>query len=175
MKGIIVYKGKYGATRQYAEWLSRELNIKAVSPQDCKAELAVCDLVILGSSVYIGKLQLRRWLNDNVAILNNKKLFLFIVCGTPPEEKEKLEAYVQSSVPPDIRMQCRIYFLPGRLVYKKLSLTDKFMLRMGALISGDPKTKEAMLTDYDGVKKENLAKLLVDARTLSGVKPGGED
>ena len=26
MKGIIIYKGKYGATAQYAQWLGEELN-----------------------------------------------------------------------------------------------------------------------------------------------------
>lgn len=168
MKGIIIYKGKYGATRQYAEWLAQELNIKAVPPQDSKAALETSDLVILGSSVYIGKLQLYKWLKENAAILSNKKLLLFVVCGTPPEEKEKLETYIQSSVPPAIRMQCRVYFLPGRLVYHRLSFMDKLLLRMGALISGDPNIKRAMLTDYDGIKKENLAELLSDARELSG-------
>lgn len=174
MRSIIVYNGKYGATRQYAEWLSQELHIRAVPPQDAAAELAACGLVIMGSSVYIGKLRLSKWLNANAGVLVNKKLLLFVVCGTPPEEKEKLKTYIQSSVPEAVRAQCRIYFLPGRLSYEKLSLTDKFLLRMGALLSGDPNIKQAMLRDYDEVKKENLAELLLEARALSGMAEIGK-
>ena len=32
MKGIIIYKGKYGATRQYADWLGKELNLQIAHP-----------------------------------------------------------------------------------------------------------------------------------------------
>jgi menaquinone-dependent protoporphyrinogen IX oxidase len=170
MKGIIIYKGKYGATRQYAEWLSQSLELTAITPEGCEGKLAACDFVILGSSVYIGKLQIAKWLKDHLAEIGDKQVFLFIVCGTPGNETAKLESYVTSSVPAAIRSQCRIYFLPGRLVYKNLSVMDKFMLRMGALLSGEAKTKKAMLTDYDDVKRENLAALLKDARGFSEKK-----
>jgi menaquinone-dependent protoporphyrinogen IX oxidase len=97
----------------------------------------------------------------------NKRIFLFVVCGTSPDEKEKLQKYVEASVPPAILERLHVYFLQGRLIYKKLSWMDKFMLRMGAMLTRDPKVKKEMLTDYDDVKKLNLLPLITAIRKLA--------
>ena len=169
MKGLIIFKGKYGATRQYAEWLATELALPAFHPDNFRKEkIFNCDYVVIGSSVYIGKLQIKNWIKQHVTELLSKKIFLFIVSGTPPDEKEKLELYVQGSVPPEIRRQCQVYFLPGKLVYQHLSWSDKFMLRMGAMLTKEKETKKKMLTDYNNVKKENLDALVQDIKKYSG-------
>ena len=31
MKGLVIYKGKYGATEQYAMWIGQELQMPVVS------------------------------------------------------------------------------------------------------------------------------------------------
>jgi len=169
MKGLIIFKGKYGATRQYAEWLATELALPAFHPDNFRKEkISNCDFVVIGSSVYIGKLQIKNWINQHLPDLSSKKIFLFIVCGTPPDEKEKLESYLQGSVPPEIRKQCQVYFLPGKMVYQHLSWSDKFMLRMGAMLTKEKETKKKMLTDYNSVKKENLDALVNDIKKYAG-------
>ena len=50
MKGVIVYKGKYGATRQYAEMLSKELNLPAFAPVATSEQLMDADYVLIGSA-----------------------------------------------------------------------------------------------------------------------------
>jgi menaquinone-dependent protoporphyrinogen IX oxidase len=161
MKGIIIHKGKYNATRQYAEWLASEVNLpKDISDNISKEELKDYDFLVLGSSVYVGKLLIKNWLKQNVASLQGKKIFLFVVCGTPPEKKEKLQAYIEASVPAEIRNTCDIFFLPGRMIMKELSGWDRFMMKMGALLEKEPEAKKEMRTEYDGVKKGNLAELI---------------
>jgi menaquinone-dependent protoporphyrinogen IX oxidase len=168
MKTVIIYKGKYGATRQYGEWLSEELHAPVVSTEDYKeSELLASDIVVLGSSVYIGQLQIKQWLKEHEQLLLNKKVFLFVVCGTPPEEREKLQPYINSSVPSSILKHMHVYFLHGRLIYKKLSRMDKFMLRMGAMLTRDKKTRKTMLSDYDDVKKMSLIPLITDVRKIA--------
>ena len=163
MKGIIVYKGKYGATRQYAQWLGEELNLPAITANDMTTEsLLPCDFIIIGSSVYIGKLQISKWLSNNLAAIKGKKIFFFQVAGTAPEEREKLQAYIRSGVPEEIREQCEVYYYQGKMILNDLSWKDKFMLKMGARLTRDPAAKKTMLTDYNQVKKENITGL-VDA------------
>ena len=88
MKGLIVYKGRYSATRQYAKWLSEELRLPAyVSDIANEDDVDNADFVIIGSSVYIGKLQIKKWLLRNAKALSGKKLFFFMVCGTPSDKK----------------------------------------------------------------------------------------
>ena len=61
MKGVIVYKGKYGATRQYAEWLGAELKLAVQQAEDLtKEKLSLFDYIIMGSSVYVGKLLMKK-------------------------------------------------------------------------------------------------------------------
>jgi menaquinone-dependent protoporphyrinogen IX oxidase len=161
MKGIIIYKGKYSATKQYAEWLAAELNLPFNTSNNInKAHLLNYDFLILGSSVYIGKMLIKDWLKQNVTALVGKKIFLFVVCGTPATKKIKLQSYIQASVPAEIRNVSETYFLPGRFIWKDLSWWDRFMMKIGSLLEKEPETKKQMQNEYDGVKKENLNELI---------------
>ena len=165
MKGIIIYKGKYGATQQYAEWLGEELSLPVVTAQDIKEDqLKEYDFLLIGASVYIGKLQIQKWLKNNLAFIRGKKIFLFQVAATPPEEKEKRQAYNRSGIPEEIIKDCEFYFLPGRMIMQNLSWKDRFMLKMGARLAKDPVAKKTMLTDYDDVRKDNIAEILTVVR-----------
>lgn len=166
MKTTLVYQGKYGATEQYAKWLAEELLVPAISAENCGLdELEDNDLLIMGSSVYIGKLQLSKWLRTNELKLERLRLILFVVSGTPLDETVKLLTYVKKSMPPALFEHCRIFFMPGRLIYNKLSKRDRFMLRIGALFAGR-KAGEHMLTGYDDVRKEHLQEAISYIRTL---------
>ncbi len=162
---MIIYKGRYGATRQYASWLSEELLVPVMQAgAENRKELQDADFLIIGTSVYIGKLEVRKWLQKSIDMLKSKKIFFFLVTGTPPSEKEKLQAYILAGIPAEILPQCELFFLPGRLIKKSLSWKDRFMLTIGAKLTKDPTEKKNMLTEYDHVRKENLVEILNAAR-----------
>ncbi|QHT71313.1 hypothetical protein GXP67_33985 [Rhodocytophaga rosea] len=161
MKGLIIYKGKYGATDQYASWLSKALNLPAVLPEQLSSgQFSQTELLVMGTSVYIGKFQIRDWLQQNISLIRDKKLFLFVVSGTPVEEKEKLESFVVANVPAEIRRNTEIFFLPRKLTYANLSWLDKILLRMGAMFTKDGTQRKRMLTDYNEVNQLHLMPLI---------------
>ena len=161
MKGIIIYKGKYGATQQYAKWLGEELHLPVVSSLNIYGkQLALFDYFLLGSSVYIGKLQIARWLKENADLLTGKKIFFFQVAATPADNLEKRMPYNTSGIPARLISGCRFFFLDGRMDVKKLTAWDRFLLKMGARMTRDPAAKKEMLKDFNNVKKENLKNLL---------------
>jgi menaquinone-dependent protoporphyrinogen IX oxidase len=163
MEGIIIYKGKYGATMQYAEWLAAALQLPfAVADDIGKAQLANYDFLVLGSSVYVGKMLIKDWIRQNLTALQGKKIFLFIVSGTPASKKEKLGSYVQDSVPAEIMNSCETYFLPGRLITKTLSLLDRLMLKIGSWLAKGEEAKKEIKMEYNEVKKENIKELVND-------------
>lgn len=125
------------------------------------------DYLILGTSIYVGKMLLKNWLKAHMAQIGNKKIFLFAVCGTPLNQKDKLDSYVTASIPGEIRNKCDIFFLPGKLKIKELSLLDNFILKMGAKLARGTAVKKAMLTDYNAVKKENLLELTNAVKRIS--------
>ena len=167
MKGLVIYKGKYGATKQYATWIGQELQLPVASadrfPID---ELPNYDYFILGSSVYIGKLEIKDWLKKNFYALQNKKIFFFQVAASPVEQIEKRQSYNKASLPPSILKNIEFYYLPGRMILRNLSVWDRFMLKMGSKLAKDPLEKKAMLTDFDHVKKEKVIPIMEGVRTF---------
>src|SRR5664279_520789 len=133
MEGVVIYKSKYGATEQYAHWIGAALKLPVIEAGEfVNSELTKYDFVILGSSVYIGKLFMKKWLKKNLPILLNKKVFLFVVSGTSPDQKAKLDGYIASSLPREAINRTDIHFLPGRLEIRRLSWFDRIIVRMGA-------------------------------------------
>jgi menaquinone-dependent protoporphyrinogen IX oxidase len=157
MKGIIVYKGRYGATKQYAQWLGTSLHIPVIETEHMTDKnMADYDYIIIGSSVYIGKLQVREWIKRHEAVLRNRKVYFFIVCATPASEKEKIAEIVDGNIPQSLRQGNDIYILRGRMIKKNLSWLDGFMLKMGASLQKNAADRNNMLQDFDEVKPENL-------------------
>jgi len=173
MKGIIIYKSKYGATKQYADWLSELLHLPTVESDNINTNnLQAYNFIVLGSSVYIGKLLIRQWLKENQEVLQNKKVFLFVVCGTPSDKKDKLDKIVRDNIPAEIKNRCEIFFLRGRIRRSALSWSDRFLLKIGALMAQNPNDKKNMSAEYDAVEKENLVPLL---NAISIYSPGAEN
>jgi menaquinone-dependent protoporphyrinogen IX oxidase len=157
MKGLIIYKGKYGATEQYAHMLAESTKFLLATPEELSEnDLDRYDCIVLGSSVYIGKLQLKEWIADHAGELRKKKLFIFIVCGTRPDDKAKTDQIIRDNIPAELKSVARIYFMRGRMNKKKLSFKDGLMLRIGAFFTKNPIDKKNMLTDYDEVSAANL-------------------
>src|SRR6478672_5461158 len=106
MEGLIIYSSKYGATQQYAEWLGQELKLPVELVDNLeKKQISSPDYLMIGSSVYSGKLRISPWLKDHARDIINKKLFFFIVCGTGPDEQSTRDKIVKESIPADIRNQ----------------------------------------------------------------------
>lgn len=157
MKGVVVYKGRYGATAQYARWLSRLVNNPACKSENVNSEmLRYYDLVVLGSSVYVGKLELAGWIKKHKHDLLNKHVILFIVCATPPDQTEELNKIIQSNIDGELRQNIKVFFLKGRMIKKKLGLIDHIVLRLGAALQKNKADRKRMLTDFDDVREENL-------------------
>jgi menaquinone-dependent protoporphyrinogen IX oxidase len=160
MKGIIIYKGKYGATEQYAHMLADSTQFPLAKPDSIiENELDRYDCIVIGSSVYIGKLQLKDWIDEHAGMLRKKNLFIFIVCGTKPDDKPKLDEIIRQNIPAELKSMARIFFMRGRMNRKNLSFIDGLLLRMGAFFTKNPFDKKNMLTDYDEVSAGNLQPL----------------
>ena len=161
MNGIIIYQGKYGATEQYAKWLAESLDLPKLKATDAASPvLTKQDFIILGSSIYIGKLVLQRWLKQNSSLLAGKKIFLFVVCGTTAEDSIQQQAVIKNNVEEELAKNCEFFFLPGRVIVSRLTWKDRFMLKIGAMLEKDPKKKAVMNKGFDGMDQKHLSSLM---------------
>ena len=161
MKGLVVFKGKYGATRQYADWIGEALKWPVYTPEKLLTPtIEGADVLIIGSSVYEGKLLLHGWLKKHAAQLLNKKIFLFIVCATPADKKDVLQQIAARNIPAPLLEKCKVYFLRGRVVIKDLNWIDKLMLKMASRVTKDPDEKQRMMNGFDAVNRESVLPLI---------------
>ena len=53
MKGIILYKSKYGATKKYADWIAEETGFKSSEITKVKvSDLMPYDVIVIGGGIY---------------------------------------------------------------------------------------------------------------------------
>ncbi|MGZ3946220.1 MAG: flavodoxin domain-containing protein [Mucilaginibacter sp.] len=171
MKGLVIYKGKYGATAQYAAWLGEALYLQVVDSDHQNANsLAKYDYLIVGSPVYMGKLLIKDWLEENEWVLLNKKLFIFIVSSASPGEKARQETVLKNNLPETLAANATVFFLRGRVVINKLSWMDRLTVNIGAMMEKDPEKKALMRRGFDGVKRENINDLIKNALQFSNTE-----
>ena len=161
MKGIIIYRGKYGATEQYAQWLSESLHLSFIKASEVTpAILDDYDTVFVGSSVYIGKLAIGKWMTSNLEALTRKKIVVFIVCGTLAGDKEGQRRIIENNLDPAILKVAKVFFLPGRCVVSKLSWMDRFIIKTGAMLEKDILKKASMSQGFDRMDRKSLDSLI---------------
>lgn len=98
MKTLIAYASKHGATKKAADKLAMELKgVVVILNLEDKAALKTSienfDRVVIGGSIYIGKIQksVRKFCDVNLEkLLKVDKLGLFICCGTEEKDMEQL-------------------------------------------------------------------------------------
>ena len=166
LKGAIICKSRYGATRQYAEWLGDRMDLPIFDPDTDKPQLKDFDYLLIGSSVYMGNMLIKNWLAGHKHELGSKKIFFFVVCATPDAEKDKQKKIATDNIPAGLLDDRSVFFLPGRLIINKLSWTDRLFLRLGAGLEKDPKKKAAMRHDMDGMDRRRLDPLIESAKAF---------
>jgi menaquinone-dependent protoporphyrinogen IX oxidase len=168
MKGVIVFKGRYGATAQYANWLGSILQLPVYETDELSnVKLNGFDYIIAGTSVYVGKMLLAKWINAHEKILTCKKLFMFVVCATPSTEETQLTDLLKKNINPGLLKTIKVFYLRGRMIKSNLSFIDRLVLRMGAALQKNKSDKERMLTDFDDVRQENLTEILNAVQSFS--------
>jgi len=169
-KGAIIYRSKYGSTHQYAEWLSERLDLPVFDPTTITPQqLAGYDYFLIGSPIYIGKMLIRKWLEKHREPLTGKKIFLFIVCGTPVSQKEKIQQIAEANIPRWLIRKEDVFFVPGRVIMRKLSFLDRLLLKMGARAEKDPQIRAGMQKDSDRTSPSYLKEIIAAAEKFQQV------
>ena len=133
-KVLIIYFSKYGTTKEYAEWIAKELNGDIFSINNFKDTiLNNYDTIIIGSGLYAGKIKGMDILLKNYELLKNKKLILF-TCGLADygkdEHRNSIYNRLKKEFPEKIIENIKIFYLRGGINYKELTLKHKIMMWM---------------------------------------------
>lgn len=154
-KGIILYRSKYGATKQYAEWLQEALGY------DC--EQATCaafrrageyDAVIFCGAIYASGLKGFSLLRKNAEKLRGKRLAVFCV-GASPYDETAFSSFRQRHFSGEMA-QTPVFYGRGAWNTDEMTVVDRALCNMlrKSLEKRDPATYEpwmqALMSVRDG-------------------------
>lgn len=130
----MLYRSKYGATRQYAHWLATELWCDAIDARKIRTEdLENYDTIIYGGPVYAGGVTGVKFLRQDIEDLGTKNLVLF-TCGLSDPEDEKNRRHIRDELSKTLSdtviAHIKIFHLRGAINYKKLRPHHKIMMAM---------------------------------------------
>ena len=129
MKLLILYKTKYGSTEQYAKWIAEEVKADISDIESFNINsLDNYEAIIIGSSTYMGQIQMKGFLEQNWEVLKNKNIYLFNVGMFPWEHQDSKKSF--GMIPEHIRDKIGFSKLPGRLDTSKLSLSEKLIVKI---------------------------------------------
>jgi menaquinone-dependent protoporphyrinogen IX oxidase len=168
---LVVYASKQGSTRQYAEWIAEDLSARAIPFAHARpADLEAADTVVLGSAVRMGSLILGKWIKENWRILSARRLILFSVSATPPDDTKELRETLERSLAQEMIGQMTWVPLHGRLTIATLPLPLRLIMKAASRPradagKGSPAGSPAeRMVEFDGVARESIAPILKAAR-----------
>lgn len=132
MKTLIVYATKHGCAEKCAKSLAEKLNgkVELYNLREGRApQLKQYDKVIVGGSIYIGKIQkeVAEFCKNNICDLKDKKIGLFL-CGM--RSGNAAEEEISASFPKEllnisIAREC----FGGEFIFSKMNVIERFIVK----------------------------------------------
>ena len=67
MNGIVLYKSKYGVTKQYADWIAERTGFSCIRTDDANiGNISGYDVIILGGEIYASGITGLSFLKKNI-------------------------------------------------------------------------------------------------------------
>ena len=174
MKTIVIYKSKYGSTKQYAEWIAEALSADLYEAKSVKADkLKEYDTIIYGGGIYAEVIAGVTLITKNFDELRDKKLIVFTTGITPLDCREYYDKLVlDKNFKGEVREKIKVFNYLGRMVLDELTLPHRTAIKaLKKLMSGkeNPTEMEKMLItlcdcDGDFTDKEAISELLEYAK-----------
>lgn len=130
MKTAIVYKTKWGATKQYCEWLREKYpDFELYNMDEINIDnLNEYERIVFASRVDKGDVSAREFLEDNWQSLEDKQLYLILVGLNDNTDKEVKETY--EKLLPLIRESFSDYVrLPTRTRIEELNFLQRILAK----------------------------------------------
>jgi len=166
---IVIYKSSTGFTKKYAKLIAEEMECALEDYRNVSADmLSGYDIVIFGSRAYAGRIdgyQKAKKLFEKCSV---GKLVLFVTGATPNFATEVVEAFWKQNLSTEERAAIPHFYMQSGLCYEKMSLPDKLMMKVAAMLIKHKKNKteqdigfeEGIKNSFDNSSKEYIEPLI---------------
>ena len=131
MKSVVIYKSKYGSTKNYAGWIAQELGCTAVDVKNIKAEqLSEYDTIIYGGGLYAEMIGGISFITKNFDKIKDKNIVVFTTGLTPPDCREYYDKYVlEKNFKPHMLEKIKVFNYMGKMILDELSFPHKTAIK----------------------------------------------
>ena len=139
MNGVILYQSKYGATKKYADWLSKETGFECIETRKADIKkIATYDTIILGGAIYASGISGISFLKKNISALSGKKIIVFC-CGASPYDEAALQQ-IREHILKDNLADIPLFYCRGAWDMDAMSFKDRTLCRLlsKAVVKKDP-------------------------------------
>ena len=132
MKTLVIYKSKYGSTKQYAEWIAEELDCEAVDAKSVKPlDLEKYDNIVYGGGLYAETINGVSLITKNIDKLRDKRIAVYTTGLTPTDcrdyyDKLIIERNFKFGVPQNVK----IFNFVGKMIVSELSVVHRTAIKM---------------------------------------------
>ncbi|QGU93892.1 flavodoxin [Clostridium bovifaecis] len=149
-KILVIYKSKYGSTRQYAEWIANDLKADLVDVSTIKVkDLLRYDVIIFGGFLHAVGISGLKIITDNFKEIMDKKIIVFAV-GCSPKREDAISHVSSNNFTEEMKEKISFFYLRGAFNYEKLDLLDKMMMK-ALRVKLEKKNKEDLDEDSKGL------------------------
>ena len=160
MKTAIIYVSQTGFTKQYAEWLSEEVQGDCMTAAEAeKKDLSGYDAVVFGGWCFAGSIKKLDWFKKKAAQWADKKKVVYAV-GASPLENPELQEGLRKNFTDEEWAQISVFYCPGGLCYEKMNGVSRVMMKMFV----------RMLAKNKSEKEQAMAKMLSKSYDISDRK-----
>lgn len=165
MNTLIIYASKHGTSEKCAAELSQKLTgkIDMCSIKGGKIpELSQYERVIIGGSIYVGKVQkeVSDFCINNLNLLKQKKVGLYLCCMN----KKEFETQLKNAFPQElIKIAAAVENFGGEFRFKEMNLLEKAAVKMVSKVMAkeDPSMPETdMKKDLSLLNMDNINKFI---------------
>ena len=130
MKGIVVYKSKYGSTKTYATWISEALGYDLCDAKNIGVkDLLEYDSIVYGGGLYAEVINGVHLITKNIDALEGKKIAIFSTGITPLDCREYYEKYVvEKNFRNEKTKRLKVFNFLGKMVLSELTLVHRTAL-----------------------------------------------
>ena len=132
VSAVILYASRYGSTRRYAEKLSEQTDIPAVSYQEAPSLSGKSRIIYLGGLYAGGVLGLARTLRG-LSLQDGQRLVIATVGLADPQilqNRENIRNALQKQITARLYDRAAIFHLRGAIDYQTLSLGHRTMMAL---------------------------------------------
>jgi len=168
---VIIYTSETGMTKQYAKWISKELDSDCLVLEEVKAEEFLhADLIVFGAGIRAGRMCKLKSFHSKMNKSGWSGPVVYFATGGAPYDEQTVRAIVANSFHSSEAYSVPFHYFESGLNFEKMKIRSRAIMRVYKMIMDGKKekseaamgTRQALNGSYDHSSPDYIRPLIKD-------------